>query len=165
MALIMRNFCIMQIIMLLFCFAGSFCTASCVSFGSGCWGAHGKRNNVQDIPTMHILADKTLLSESPQNDKALWILSRLIARRATLTDDNRARWKDFSADNTYDSNWQMSLINNENVEPISFPINNDINEREIADVQDAMHVTNENLENIPEILLISSNDKPVLIKK
>lgn len=69
---------------------------------------------------MHILADKTLLSEFPQNDKALWILSRLIARRATLpvTDDDRARWKDFSADNTYDSKWQMSLVNNENIEPI-----------------------------------------------
>lgn len=66
---------------------------------------HGKRNNIQDIPTMRILAAKTLLNKSPQNDiapsaKTQWILSRLITG-PMLPNKYHVRWDDFPKDKSY----------------------------------------------------------------
>lgn len=70
--------------------------------------AHGKRSDIQDVPTMRILAAKTLLNGSPQNGiapsfKTQWILSRLIAGQPILplTNKYHVRWGGFSKDKSY----------------------------------------------------------------
>lgn len=63
---------------------------------------------MQGIPTMRILAAKTLLNGSPQNGiapsfKTQWILSRLITGQPILplTDKYRVRWDGFPKDKSY----------------------------------------------------------------
>ncbi|RLU23751.1 hypothetical protein DMN91_003957 [Ooceraea biroi] len=178
MALALRNprtLTIVQtcIIMLIFCFAG--CAAgSCLSYGHSCWGAHGKRSEDQVGATMRILAAKTSSNGSPHNDvvpssKTQWILSRLIAGQPVLpsSDKYRVRWSDFTKDkDVYASpKWEYNVapINDESIEPMRIPINNESNEKKINDAQGIMRTVNEKLGNVPEIVLVSSNgyDKPI----
>ncbi|XP_012227210.1 uncharacterized protein CCHa1 isoform X2 [Linepithema humile] len=171
MAFTLRNPRVVQTytIVSIFCFIGSFCTAgACMGYGSSCWGAHGKRSDMQDVPVIRILAAKTLLSESPQ--KAQWILSRLMTRQPVLpfTDKYHVRWSGFSKDKTYVSpKWDRytAPMNDETFESIRIPINNENenDERKASIIQSAMRKRNEKFENTPEILLVSSNEYDKLI--
>ncbi|KAL0125826.1 hypothetical protein PUN28_004707 [Cardiocondyla obscurior] len=156
-------------VMLIFCFAG--CAAgSCLSYGHSCWGAHGKRSDVQGAPIMRILAGKVLLNESPQNDlassfKTQWILSHLIAGQPVLplTDKYRDRWGGFLKNRSYVSpKWDHDAapITDEDTESIRIPMNNESegNERRISNTKDTVRNMNENLKNNREIFLISSGE-------
>ncbi|KMQ85564.1 hypothetical protein RF55_15807 [Lasius niger] len=126
--------------------------------------AHGKRS---DAPTMRILSAKTLLSGSPQNNiahssKAQWTLSGLITGQlvSPLMDKYPVRWNDFPKDKTIiPSKWDMAPMNDDSTIPIRIPINNENeNKRKISNAQGIMRSMNEKLENIPEILLVSTDE-------
>ncbi|GAB1859840.1 hypothetical protein CAJAP_01078 [Camponotus japonicus] len=157
------------IITLIFCIAD--CAAgSCLSYGHSCWGAHGKRS---DAPAMRILTAKSLLSKSPQKNvvhssKAQWILSRLITGQPILplTDKYPVRWNSFPKDKTFiPSKWDAASLNDDSTISIRIPINNENenNKQKISNAQDVMRNINEKLENIPEILLVPTDEyeKPI----
>lgn len=160
-------------VMLFFCFVGC-AVGSCLSYGHSCWGAHGKRSDIQDVPTMRILTAKTL-NGSPQNGiapsfKTQWILSRLIIGQPILplTDKYRVRWGGFSKDKSYVSpKWDhdMASMTDDGTESIRIPLNNENedNERRISNTQGTTRNMNEKLENNRDIFLISPGeyDKPI----
>ncbi|KAL6437073.1 hypothetical protein ACFW04_004994 [Cataglyphis niger] len=154
----------------IFCFA-DYAAGSCLSYGHSCWGAHGKRS---DAPTMPILTVKSLLSGSPQNivapsSQAQLILSRLIARQQPvlpLMDKNSVRWNDSPNYKTFiQSKWDTALLNDDDTISNRISINNENenNKRKISNAQGIMRNMNEKLENIPEILLLLTDeyDKPI----
>ncbi|XP_011870224.1 PREDICTED: uncharacterized protein LOC105563329 isoform X2 [Vollenhovia emeryi] len=157
------------IVMLIVCSVG--CAAgSCLSYGHSCWGAHGKRSDVQGVPTVRFLAAKTLLNGSPQNGiapsfKTQWILSRLIAGQPILplTDKYRVRWGNFPKEKSYVPpkwNHDVAPMTDEGIESIRIPINNEHedNERRISNTQGIKRNTNDKFENNREIFLISPGE-------
>lgn len=161
------------IVTLILCFAD--CEAgnddACLSYGHTCWGGHGKRSDVQDIPATRILAIKSLLENGfASSSKTQWILSRLIAGQPILPliDKYRVRQDGFRKDKSYVPpkwNRNMAPITDESIESIRISINNENkdNGRKISSAQGTMRNMNGKLENSPEVLLISPGeyDKPI----
>ncbi|XP_014475643.1 PREDICTED: uncharacterized protein LOC106744967 isoform X2 [Dinoponera quadriceps] len=159
-----------SIIMLNFCFV-ECAGVTCLNFGHSCWGAHGKRSDVQDASGLRVLAAKALLSEFPQNgiassSKAQWLLSRLVAGQPVLPDKYRVRWNNIPKGKTYvPAKWERDTTStdNENLESIRVPIDN-ANEKKVNNAKGTMCSTNEKPEkNIAEILLVSPDEyeKPI----
>ncbi|XP_032681203.1 uncharacterized protein LOC116848812 isoform X2 [Odontomachus brunneus] len=141
---------------------------TCLNFGHSCWGAHGKRSDVQDAPALRVLTAKTLLSEFPQNgvmsssSKAQWLLSRLVAGQPILplTDKYRVRWNNVPKNRGYvPATWERdaTFTDNENLESIRVPIDN-ANEKKASNAKDTMCSMNKKSENVAEILLVSPNE-------
>ncbi|XP_011136242.2 uncharacterized protein LOC105181279 isoform X2 [Harpegnathos saltator] len=164
-----------SIIMLNFCFV-ECAGVTCLNIGHSCWGAHGKRSDVQDAaPALRILAAKALLSELPKNgiasssssssSKAQWLLSRLIAGQPVLplTDQYRVRWNNKMKDKTYVPTEWTEHMDDETLESIRVPINK-ANEKKVNNAKDTMCSSNEKSENTAEILLVSPDEydeKPI----
>ncbi|XP_018394468.1 PREDICTED: uncharacterized protein LOC108773223 [Cyphomyrmex costatus] len=153
-------------VMLMFCVVESV-TVSCLSYGHSCWGAHGKRGNIQDIPTRRTLTVKSLLNEFPQDNiapfsKMQWILSRLITKQPILSLMDKYHIKGDSFPKDVPSKWNHNMIplTDESVESTRIPFNNknEDNEEKNNNIQGTMHNKNEKLENSPEILLTSSDE-------
>ncbi|KAH0955584.1 hypothetical protein HN011_012118 [Eciton burchellii] len=150
------------------------CTVMLIFRLAGCAAAHGKRSDGQ---VGDILVAKASSNESPRNgvapsSKTQWILSRLIAGQPVLPlpAKYRVRWSGLAKDrDVYASpKWEYDAgvaTYDEDVEPIRIPINNESNEKKINNAQDtiAMPSTNEELGNVPEIVLISPDGyrKPI----
>ncbi|KAG7203769.1 hypothetical protein KM043_013791 [Ampulex compressa] len=160
------------ILMLIFCFAG--CAAgSCLSYGHSCWGAHGKRsegssNNNAQLEVANGVTREFVQRNAPASEKEEWILSRLIARRPLilLTDKYRKRWNGLQRASTIvPQEWDIDEIDISRKKDDSRSGRNEdigdddvITETKMGDLKDLLGGASEKLEEIPEVLLLSSKE-------
>ncbi|XP_076681871.1 neuropeptide CCHamide 1 [Andrena cerasifolii] len=150
--------------MIIFCFAG--CAAgSCLSYGHSCWGAHGKRsgghnNNAYIVPSR----SSNDVQEVPSFTKEQWILSRLIGR-PSVPNKYRERWdRPFKIKIQLPQHSDSGDLNAHMISdvPIRDKNNNedgdDGQRRNINDIRDIVGNVNDERQEIPDILLMSSNE-------
>ncbi|CAK9801237.1 hypothetical protein ANTQUA_LOCUS2767 [Anthophora quadrimaculata] len=145
--------------MLIFCFAGG-ASGSCLSYGHSCWGGHGKRSGVHN--TAYLVPSKTINEMQqgiPSLTKEQLILSRLIGR-PLVSNKHRERWDRLLKIKTnFPDNWNDGVISDESLRDRMN--NEEINEgksKHINGVQDVTGSVNDERNEIPEILLIPTNE-------